>query len=345
VTELDTYWNIPTERADLLRDAADRLLGARRVILTTHVNADGDGAGSEAAVAAWLEARGVRATIMNPTPFPEQFRFLLHRSDVVVEWQGGVGAQVLRDADLHLVLDTSEANRVGPLAGAVAWESTLIIDHHPPGATAVGSGVQDPSAAATGELVHDLIRLSGGPWPRSAVEGIYVAIVTDTGSFRYANTSPRAHLITADLLARGVIPEEIYRRLYGRVPRRRLELLRDALGTLEAEPHSALAWLTVTDAMIRKYSASSEDLDGLVEHARSIEGTEVAMLFRETANGETKISFRSNGDVDVNRIAREFGGGGHVKAAGALVASPPAQVIPRVLAAARAAAVGAERAG
>jgi phosphoesterase RecJ-like protein len=124
------------------------------------------------------------------------------------------------------------------------------------------------------------------------------------------------------MIARGVDPELMYRRLYGTVPMRRMQLLRAALDNLEADPELPLTWLTVTRDAMQQSKASSEDLEGLVEYARSIEGTEVAILFRETNDGATKISFRSNGEIDVNAVARQFGGGGHVKAAGALVGEP-----------------------
>ncbi|HEV2132395.1 MAG TPA: bifunctional oligoribonuclease/PAP phosphatase NrnA [Longimicrobiaceae bacterium] len=330
---------VPPARAAALREALDRLLAARHVVLTTHVNADGDGAGSEAAVAAWLEGQGIRASILNPTPFPDQFRFLLTRPEGVVEWADGEGAQVqaiLGDADLFLVLDTSEAPRLAGLAERLPPERTLVIDHHPPGPTVVGSSaLQDPTAAATGELVYDLICLAGDPLQAPVVAGIYVAIVTDTGSFRYSNTSPRVHAIAAELVQRGVDPEEMYRRLFATFSLRRIELLREALGTLQADPETPIAWLVLSDALIRRTGATAEDIEGLIEYARSIEGTEVALLFRELPDGRTKISFRSTGAADVNRIARQFGGGGHLRASGATAPESPAQVIPRVLAAAR----------
>lgn len=332
---------VPPRRAALLGAVLERLLAARRVVLTTHVNADGDGTGSEAAMAAWLEGRGIHCAIVNPTPFPEPFRFLLHRPDVVADLEDGSAATHLREADLFLVLDTSEAKRVQPLGDRMPAERTVVVDHHPPGPDVVGTlAVQDPTAAATGELVYDLFSLSGGEWSAGCALAVYVALVSDTGSFRHGNTSPRVHAIAAETMRRGVDPERVYRRLFGTLPRRRLELLREALGTLQTAGDVPLSWMVVSDEMVQRLGATSEDLEGLIEHVRSLEGTEVALLFRGTPEGFTKMSFRSNGEADVNRIARLFGGGGHVKAAGALVEAPPRQVVPRVLDAARAALRG-----
>ena len=326
--------DVPDSRSFTLRRVAQRLLGARRVVLTTHVNADGDGCGSEAAAAAWLEEHGVEATIVNPTEFPQTFRFLLHRQDVVAEMGSAEADAAIDAADLFLVLDTAEPQRVGSLAPRLPRERTLVVDHHPAGREVVGdTAVQDPSAAATGEMVHDLIRVTGDEVPAAAALGAYVAIVSDTGSFRYSNTTPRAHAVAADLLGRGIDPEVVYRRLFATAPLRRLELLREALSTLRFDEEVGLAWMLVTRETADRLNADGEDFDGLIEHARSIAGTEVALLFRETEEGKTKISFRSNGHADVNRMARKFGGGGHVKAAGALVDGPADKVAPPVIAA------------
>jgi bifunctional oligoribonuclease and PAP phosphatase NrnA len=322
---------VPAGRVEPLRELRDRLLDARSVALTTHHNADGDGAGSEAAVAAWLGGEGVAVTIVNPTPFPDAFRFLLPRGVNVRDWGTEGSAEALAAADLLLVLDTSEPKRIAPVGDHVQPDRTLVIDHHPPGEARVSeSGLLDPSAAATGELVYDLLRLDGATIPDAALVGIYVAILTDTGSFRFSNTSPRTHLLAADLIRSGVDPESVFRRIYATVPRRRAELLREALGTLRQEG-PGISWMTVSARTIRDLGTTSEDLDGLVEHARALEGTEVALLLREMEDGTIKVSFRSNGETDVNRVARRFGGGGHVKASGATISGTMESVLARVV--------------
>jgi bifunctional oligoribonuclease and PAP phosphatase NrnA len=275
---MDGLLAVPEHRRAPLQDVREALLGASHVALTTHVNADGDGTGSQAAVAAWLGGHGVRCTLVNPTPFPEPYRFLLPAGVEVADWGGAEAGDALRRADLLLVLDTSEPRRIGPLADAVAAERMLVIDHHPPGPEVVSRrGLLDPVAAATGELVFDLLRLDGEPVPEAALLGIYVALVTDTGSFRYSNTAPRTHLLASHLLERGIDPEAVYQTLFARVPRRRVELLGEALTTLRNEPVPGISWLVVPhDDTIARLEATAEDLDGLVEHARSLEGTEVA---------------------------------------------------------------------
>jgi bifunctional oligoribonuclease and PAP phosphatase NrnA len=326
----------PEERRRALRAIGERLLAARRVVLVTHVNSDGDGIGSQAAVAAWLEGRGIQATIVNPTTVPEGLRFLLYRPDLLFEGTTEDAASVVRRADLVLVLDTSEPKRVAGLAAALDRERTLVIDHHPPGPEVVGDvALQDTSAAAAGELVYDLIALFEDAIPPRCALGIYVALVSDTGSFRFSNTTPRVHQIAAELLERGIDPEKVFQSLFAIFPRRRLELLQEALASLDDDRHHGITWMVVPTEVVERLALTSEDFEGLVDHARSLQGTRVAILFRETADGGTKVSLRSTGEADVNRVARRFGGGGHPRAAGAEVAARADVAVEQVVAAVR----------
>ena len=175
----------------------------------------------------------------------------------------------------------------------------------------------------------------GLPITKPVATALYAAILTDTGGFRYSNTSPRCHAIAARLLTAGVEPEEMYRRIYASVSLGRLRLLGDALDTIEADAEHGISWISVPAGAAERYGVSSEDFDGIVEHARSVTGTRLALFFRDLGYGKVKVSFRSVGDVDVNVFARPFGGGGHAKASGALVAGSLDEVRTRVVAAAR----------
>jgi phosphoesterase RecJ-like protein len=332
MSTIQPHLPIPEPRRSQLAEILDSLRAARHVILTTHINADGDGAGSEVAVAAWLQGRGVRVTIINPTTFPPHLRFLLHDTNLVVEADDPRVATILGDADLALVLDTSEPRRIAPLDQALGGIPTAVIDHHPAGPSVLGrGGVQDPTASAVGELIYDLITLSGDPWPPPATLGVYVAIVSDTGSFRFSNTTPRAHAIAAEMLARGVDPEAVFEKLFATAPLRRLVLLREALANFGRDPTGRIAWITVPKSLTDRLGSTNDDYEGLIEHVRSVEGTRVAILLRETGPSETKISLRSAGATDVNRIARTFGGGGHKKASGATLDLPLDQALERVV--------------
>jgi phosphoesterase RecJ-like protein len=162
-----------------------------------------------------------------------------------------------------------------------------------------------------------------------------VAILTDTGAFRYSNTTPRSHAIAGELLSRGVDPEEMYQRVYASAPAGRVRLLAEVLASLGVDEQCGVSWLTMQAGSLERHGVRSEDLDGIVEHARSIAGTRMAIFLRDLGYGKVKISFRSTGDVDVNTFARQFGGGGHVKASGALVPGTLDEVRDRVVSAAK----------
>jgi phosphoesterase RecJ-like protein len=195
--------------------------------------------------------------------------------------------------------------------------------------------VTDTAACATGELIYDLaVTLGHEITPKIAV-ALYVAILTDTGGFRFANTTARCLAIASQLLAAGVEPEEMYRRLYASHPIGRLHLLRDALATLEVDPAYGISWISVAAGAAEEYGLKSEDLEGLAEHPRSVGGTRMAIFFRDLGHGKIKVSFRSTGDVNVNEFARKFGGGGHARASGALIPGTLEEVRHTVVNAAR----------
>jgi phosphoesterase RecJ-like protein len=304
------------------------------VVLTTHVNADGDGVGSEVGLWHLLQARGVHSVIANPTPIPERFRFLVppgaDQSDRAV--------REIEQADVIVVLDIGDLGRLGDLGRRVAARSVPVgcIDHHvSPGSLPAGPRLVDPQATATAELVYDFAVALDWSLVPDCARALYVGILTDTGGFRFSNTTPRALRVAAELLEVGVDPEWIYEQVYASAPEGRVRLLGEVLGTLVVEPDAGLAWVTVPPGALERHHAEADDLDGIVEFARSIAGTRLALLFRQLANGRVKVSFRSRGAVDVAALAQRFGGGGHVKAAGASLEGAMGAVQGTVLTAAR----------
>jgi phosphoesterase RecJ-like protein len=244
----------------------------------------------------------------------------------------------LAGIDLLVVVDISDVKRLGHLADTVRRLTIpkLVIDHHVGSDEPAGNIVlADTSACATGELVYDLACELDLEITPEIARSLYAAILTDTGAFRYSNTTPRSHAIAAELLSRGVDPEEMYQRVYASAPAGRVRLLAEVLSTLGVDEGCGVAWLTMTAGTLERHGVRSEDLDGIVEHARSIAGTRMAIFFRDLGYGKVKISFRSTGDVDVNQFARTFGGGGHVKASGALVAGSLDEVRDRVVSSAK----------
>jgi phosphoesterase RecJ-like protein len=327
------YLAIPEPRRIAIEHLAPYLEPGRRVALSTHMSSDGDGCGSEVALARLLMQRGMDVRIVNPTPWPALFQFLLG-DDVKDETKRGAAA--LKDVDLLIVLDISDVKRLGALTDVVRAMHVpkLVIDHHIASDEAAGDvQLTDVSACATGELVYDLACTLGLDITPAVAQGLYAAILTDTGGFRFSNTSPRCHAIAADLLAVGIDPEEMYVRVYASAPAGRLRLLAEVLSTVGVDEEHGLAWLSMGAGALERYEVRQEDLDGIVEHARSIAGTRMAVFFRDLGYGKVKVSFRSTGDVDVNAFARQFGGGGHAKASGALISGSLEEVRERVIAA------------
>jgi phosphoesterase RecJ-like protein len=177
----------------------------------------------------------------------------------------------------------------------------------------------DVTACATGELIYDFAAVLGLKITPDVARALYVALLTDTGGFRFSNTTARCLTVAGQLIASGVEPEEMYGRLYASMPLGRLHLLRDALATLEVDPEYGISWISVAAGAAEEYGLKSEDLEGIAEHPRSIGGTRLAVFFRDLGHDKVKVSFRSSGNVDVNKFAKQFGGGGHAKAAGALI--------------------------
>jgi phosphoesterase RecJ-like protein len=322
------------ERIRAAEEVAAVLTPGRRVALTTHVNADGDGVGSEVALWHLLTARGLRATIANPTPIPERFHFLLPEGAD----HSARAAREIEAADVVVVLDISDLSRLGDLARAITQSHAIAcIDHHvSQGSLPEGPRLVAPEAAATAELVFDMANALRWPLTADAARALYVGILTDTGGFRFANTTPRALRVAGALLERGVDPESIYASVYASAPEGRIRLTAEVLATLVVELEHGLAWVTVPPDALQRHRVTADDLDGIVEYPRSIAGVRLALLFRQLANGKVKVSFRSVGDVDVAELAQQFGGGGHRKAAGASLEGTMADAQAEVLAAARA---------
>jgi phosphoesterase RecJ-like protein len=332
--------SVPPARRRAIEALAPELVRGRRVAISTHLNADGDGCGSESALARLLSGQGLAPRIVNPTPWPDMFDFLLGDD---VDDQTSRGSKALRDIDLLIVLDISDVKRLGNLTDTVRALAVpkLVIDHHEPSADPAGTlTVSDTAACATAELVYDLATVLGWEITPAVARSLYTGMLTDTGGFRFSNTSPRCLSVAGQLLAYGVDPEEMYTRIYASAPAGRVRLMAEVLGTLEVDETHGLAWLTMGADALEKHGVKAEDLDGIVEHARSIAGTRMALFFRDLGHGKVKVSFRSVGGTDVNAFARRFGGGGHAKASGAMLPGTLDQVRDLVVEAARAALGG-----
>ncbi len=294
-------------------------------LLTTHEHPDGDAIGSCLGLAHYLKGLGKRVSLYCVDPVPETYQFLPGAT-----W---FQTQVPEVAfDYCVVLDVGELGRAGAVSRwSPALGPYLNIDHHSDCAPFGLHNLIDPEACATAVLIHRLIRAAGHTFTAEVALCIYTAIVTDTGSFRHANTNPEAFAIASELLQCGVNTVAVTRQLFDDQPRQRLELLALVLPTLSFSDNGRIASLTVTQQMYAQTGATPEHAEGFVSHPRSVQGVEVAILFRELGPDLWKVGLRSHQRVDVAKVAKAFGGGGHKAAAGCTVAGSLVEVKSRVL--------------
>jgi phosphoesterase RecJ-like protein len=292
--------------------AAEAIRAAGRVAVVTHENPDGDALGSLIGCVRGLRLAGLDASAhASDEPFPREFGWL-DEGDVSRSVPEGAGW-------LLLAVDCGSAARIAAPEGLVAGAGQVVnVDHHHDNTRFGTIDVVDASAACAAMMVHTLLTRLGGPIPVPVALPLYVGLVTDTGRFQYSNTDPRALRFAADLVALGVEPQLVFSRVYEDVPAAKLRLLGRALSRIELRLDGRLALSWVTRADIAEEGADDAGTEGIIDHLRSIAGVEVAALVREPVSGPRyKASLRASTDaIDVSRIARDAGGGGHPRAAG-----------------------------
>jgi phosphoesterase RecJ-like protein len=319
----------PAAIADLLRQH-------RRFVITTHINPDGDGLGSELAVAHWLVAHGRDVAILNHSSTPAVYRFL-DPAGLIRTYDDSADRGAILGADAILVLDTNHPDRLGSLEPAVRESAAVkvVIDHHLDPAPFADQYLLDQDATSTGEIVYRIaIDLWGAELPPETATALFCAIMTDTGSFRYPRVDPETFQICAHLVQCGADPVAIYSEVYERWSPGRIHLLGVMLKGLAVECEGRLAHVAISRADLHATGTTEEDTDNFTTYPMSIRGVAAGILFLELP-GEVKISFRSRGSIPINELAKEFGGNGHRNAAGARVVGLPLDdVRARVVAAA-----------
>jgi len=299
----------------------------KRFVVLSHVRPDGDALGSELALGLSLKQLGKEVHIWNEEGMLEKYNFLPNANLITKP------PTEPEDFDVAVALDTAIQNRLGNTVGSIKSAKTWInIDHHPSNPGYGDLVYIDPGAPATGEILFELIMSQKLPMDRAIAENLYVAISTDTGSFQYPNTTARTFEIAAELVRVGVDVGRISQLTYENYPRRRVELLRDLLGTMQFNAGNRVASFSLSLASAKKLGVLPEDNEGLIDHLRAIRGVIVAIFFEELSDGKVRVSMRSkDGKVNVCAICEKFGGGGHVLAAGARVKGTLAEVEKKIL--------------
>ncbi len=311
--------------------ALAELRQADKLLLTTHENPDGDALGSLLSMHWILEQLGKDSVMfMSPDEFPLPWEYRAFRFD------GLIGSPPADVAERTIVfLDCGNIDRMPVDFLQEDGLHILNIDHHHDNTRFGTVNLVVPEASCTAEIVWRLAKELGAEITPPVADALYTGLVTDTGKFMYENTSPEAHRMAAELIETGVEPHQVYRRLYEDLPFRRLVLLQRALASVERHDDGALTIAHLTRDDYQETGALETDSEGVVDHMRAVEGTRVAGLVRELLGadreGMRKVSLRAtDGTVDVSRIAREFGGGGHPQAAGFSTAVPYRQLVERL---------------
>lgn len=288
------------------------LQSCRSVLISVHKSPDGDALGSQLGLMLALEKIGKTVTAHNLDPVPEIYRYLPQGDRI------RTGPVVSGSFDVMIVLD-SDPPRTGLFVDTYPAATLINIDHHITNPRIWPLTWLDPGASATGEMIHRLITLMGIPLDPDIALCLYTSIFTDTGSYRYSNTTPHSMRISAELLEAGADPWLVTENVYESYSYPRLKLLGSVLADMARSPDNRIAWVVVTSELFRQTGTTAEDTDNFVNHVRSVKGVEVAILFRQTAPLQFKISLRSKGRVDLTGLAQSFGGGGHKNAAGGML--------------------------
>jgi len=310
-----------------LSEIVNRLRCARRVLVTSHVCPDGDAIGAVLALYHVLRAMGqAEVTCVLEDPVPHRY-----------EWLPGVDcicspAQCAPSYDLAVIVDVAQRERIGDVAKLLDDDTQVIVlDHHLEKNPEGHLVLVDPHYAATGELIIELMDAAGVTLSHEIAACAYVALTTDTGSFKYSNTTERSHLIAARLVATGLPVAEIARRVFDAIPARRFRLMKRFVNSVALLDGGRIAVGTITARDLAETEALEEDTEGLINYARDIEGVDIAVLLREVDDSNVKISMRSREGLNSAAILGPFGGGGHDAAAGATLEMSLKQATAAVL--------------
>ena len=306
---LSNYW----KELDSLIKASNKIL------LSTHVNSDGDGLGSEIGMYYYLKSLNKDCRIINPSKFPEIYRII--NPEDKVECYSINQNDWIESIDLAIIFDIGDLNRLNEIYPLIENNKICVIDHHPKNDDlSLVLSVIDVYAPATGYMVwkfFQYLKMTKSFLDIKISNALYTALISDTGSFRYGSTHPDCHLMAANLLESGVQPYEVYKSIYEQRPIEQIYLLSKVIKALKFNYNKKIAWYIITQNMIFDSGAKPDDIDGFTDFVRSIKGVEIACMIQEIDSSTFRINFRSSGNYIINDVAKSFGGGGHYYAAGA----------------------------
>jgi phosphoesterase RecJ-like protein len=282
----------------------------RRFLITSHIRLDGDALGSELAMYHILNGMGKEVLIYNQDKTPDNYLFLKGIDSIVHELPD------LTRYDAAFILDCSEIERIGGQADRIGGMKIIInIDHHVSNGSFCDLAYIDPEASSTGELLYRLIMQMDVTLTKEVADSLYTAIITDTGGFRYRNTSKETLLAAGDLVGKGADPQWLSENIYENNPLEKVRLLTKTMETLAFALDGRVASVVVPLSALAETEALSEHIEGFVDIPRTIQGVDVSILYLELSENYYKLSLRSKGKINVEKVAGQFGGGGHANAA------------------------------
>ncbi len=299
---------------DVLQQIVDAVRQRQRFVVSSHARPDGDSIGSQLAFAFALQALGKDVTIVNRDPATPPLMAFPGVASIIV------APEVTGDFDAAVIMECGDLGRPG-VAGLERY-FLINIDHHR-GNTGYGAiNWYDESAAACGEMVFDLVQALGVPMSRDIATHVYLAILTDTGSFHYSSISPRTFDICRQLLEAGVDPVAVARSVYDSNNMGRLKLFGSVLSAMQIDPSGRIAIVYLDHEMARAAGGTYEDTEGLINLPLTVKEIQAVVFFKQNEGEQYRVSMRSKGEIDISSIAKEFGGGGHRNAAGCTVTGP-----------------------
>lgn len=287
-----------------------------KIAVTSHVVPDGDNVGSALGLCQALQKLDKKVEFLLDDKIPEIYRFLKGARDVVSH-----ASFADLDFDLLISMDCGDLERLGRVKELADKVRLINIDHHISNTRFGEINLVEEKASSTAEIAYKLIKSMGIFIDKDMAEAIYTGIVTDTGMFQYENTSEETHAIAAELIIAGVNPTDIFMKVYQSNPKEKVLLMKEALQSLEFHHKDVVSVIAVSKEQLEAISKEDLDTEGLVNLARDIATVEVAVFLKEKEKNIIKVSLRSKSRVDVCAIAKEFGGGGHIRASGCTIKS------------------------
>jgi len=321
---------------DLSDHSSFQLEKAKRFILeeddflvVSHVQPDGDAASSTIAIGLILQKLNKSFIMINENKIPIKFDYLSGYENIL---HAEAMDSIPRKYQNIIAVDCADFSRVGIVENWFVDKPTILnIDHHPTNDQYGTIPLIQAEAAATAEILYYLIEALELTWTKQLADCIYTGLLTDTGGFRYSNTSPEVMKIASMMLEFGVEGHQLAEHLLERIAFSHIIILKRALASLSFAEDNRIGWMLVTQEDINFSQANNEDLEGLVNYPRNIEGVEVGLLFKEITVNEVKVGFRSAGKIDVAAIAQRLGGGGHTRASGCTLNMTMDEAVPFII--------------